>query len=195
MVDLTLVCSLFIPKSHSGFSSPWQFVVAFKSFDTKADWLVDESLINLKIRQRLLPTVKGESSLLHFDGATMLSYLHPSKASETVFCRRSSKPRPCEAGHGFDPDRENLPLSVLEVKQSGLGEKAGKGVFAKIDIPHLSYLGLDKLISTIHMNPSSQDIMSSMVKHQFHDYNWPQCLNIYIDGYGHRCRDHVSIRL
>ena len=180
-------------QSHNGFEKPWQFVVAFKSFDTRADWFVDESLINLKICRRFLPTVNGDSPLLYFDGATtMLSYLNPSKASEAVFCRRNPKPESCEKGHGFDPERENLPLSMLEIKPSSLGEKAGRGVFSKVDIPQLSYVALERLIHIVYMHPSTHEIILSMEPHRFHDYNYPESLEVYSHGYGHWFSHHVS---
>jgi hypothetical protein len=182
-------------QSHNGFEKPWQFIVAFKSFDTKADWFVDESLINLKIHQRTIHTVNGGSPLLYFDGATMLSYLHPSKASEAVFCHRNPKPASCEAGQGFDPERENLPLSSLEVKPSSLGEKAGRGVFAKVDIPQLSYIGLERLIHMVYMHPSAHDVISSMRAHRFHDFNEPEDLEVYSHAYGHWFSHHVSTDL
>jgi hypothetical protein len=166
--------------------------VAFKSFDSRADWFVDPSLVDLKIRKRLIPTLSGESSLRYFDGATMLSYMYPSKTSETVFCRRSSKPAICEAGHGFDPERRNLPLSILEVKQSSLGEYAGRGVFAKEDIPHLSYVGLDKSIHIVYMNPSTYDIIVGMEKHWTFEDFFGEVLEIYTHGYGHSFSHHVS---
>ena len=82
-------------------------------------------MINLKIRQRTIHTVNGDSPLLYFDGATMLSYLNPSKASEAVFCRPNPKPESCEGGHGFDPERPNLLVSdALEIKRSTIGERA-----------------------------------------------------------------------
>lgn len=166
--------------------------MAFKSFDSRADWFVDPSLVDLKIRKRLIPTISGESSLRYFDGATMLSYMYPSKTSETVFCRRSSKPAICEAGHGFDPERRNLPLSILEVKQSSLGEYAGRGVFAKEDIPHLSYVGLDKSIHIVYMNPSTYDIIVGMEKHWTSEDFFGEVLEIYTHGYGHSFSHHVS---
>lgn len=141
-----------------------------------------------KIRERLIPTVDGGSSLRYFDGATMASYMYPAKASETVFCRRVPESSSCQYGQGFDPERTNLPITVLEVKASSLGEHAGRGVFAKQDIPQMSYLGLERLVPRIHFSPKTYDLTRSMQEH----YLWRNtALGRYTQGYGHSFSHHV----
>jgi hypothetical protein len=149
-------------------------------------------MINLKIHNRILPTVDGGSPLYYFDGATMLSYLHPSKASEVVFCRRKPELKVCAAGHGFDPERKNLPLSVLEVKTSSLGEFAGRGVFTKVDVPHMSYLGLEKLIHVVYMHPATYDVIVRLENHWTGEKYFGEVADIYSHGYGHSFSHHVS---
>ena len=135
-------------NGSSGFSFPWQFVTAFKNPDTKADWFANPSLVNLKIRARSIPTVDGKSPFKFFDGATMQSYYYPNKQIEKVYCLDGPDSKHCRTGHGFDIEREHLPLSsTLEVKESGAGENAGKGVFSKVDIPKDSYVGLQEHVS------------------------------------------------
>ncbi|KAL3915824.1 MAG: hypothetical protein SGILL_005465, partial [Bacillariaceae sp.] len=146
---------------YSGFLAPWQIIVAFKNVDTKAEWLANPSMIDLKIRTRSLPTATGDSPFDFFDGPGMQAFQYPSKQSESIFCRGNPTVTACQDGHGFDPERENLPLlETLEVRPSSLGEHAGRGVFAKTDIPLQSYVGLDKLIPIIYGSPSTYDLMT-----------------------------------
>jgi len=158
LVDLGFESVRDYEEGNSGFGHPWQFIVAFKSSKSKAGWFADESQLNLKIRQRALSTVDGKSPFLYFDGTTMSTYKYPSKASEVVFCRRDIMPQACIEGHGFDTARQNLPPSVLEVKQSSVGETTERGLFAKVEIPEQSYVALDKIIPIVQMSPSTVNI-------------------------------------
>lgn len=155
-------------------------------------------MMEYKIRERLIPTISGGSSLRYFDGAQMMSYVYPSKASESVFCRRGSTPIGCDEMHGFDPARENLSIDLLEVKTSSLGKHAGRGVFATVDIPQKSYVGLEDLVHNVHMSPSTFALIISMDMHH-DDYLDPNTdwfaneVEIYTHGYGHYFSKHVSL--
>ena len=176
----------YLDGGHSGFSLPWEIIVAFKDFDTKADWFANPALVDYKIRTRALSTINGSSPFQYFDGPEMQLFHYPSKQTETVFCRRNPELRDCVAGHGFDPERLNLPLQeTLEVKQSSLGEKAGRGVFAKVDIPQKSYVGLEKLIPLIHGSPQTYDLMVNWYKRIPWVAEFWEILETYTDGYGH----------
>ncbi len=133
--------------AQSGFSSSWQFITAFRNPHTKADWFANPSLVNLKIRTRAMETVNGGSPFKYFDGATMQSFYYPDKTIADVWCKDSPDSKYCDGGHGFDHNRENLPLSTIEVRDSSVGENAGKGVFANVDIPRGSYIGLGEQVS------------------------------------------------
>ena len=126
---------------------------------------------------------------MYFDGATMMSYRYPSKNSEAVFCRRQPMPNGCEDGHGFDLDRINIPIDALEVKKSTLGENVGRGVFATMDIPRLAYVGLEKLVQTVYIEPSAYAVIRSW---DYHDYGW-EILERYATSYGHSFSRQVSI--
>lgn len=133
--------------AQSGFSDPWQFITAFRNPHTKADWFANPSLVNLKIRTRSMETVDGGSPFKYFDGATMQSFYYPDRFIADVWCKDSPDSKNCERGQGFDQNRENLPLSTIEVRNSSVGENAGKGVFATADIPRGSYIGLKEQVS------------------------------------------------
>jgi hypothetical protein len=151
-------------------TQPILFFVALKCFGSKAAWYASEARFNLKLQQRSSSTrtttalVKNEgaeaSPFLYFDSATMLQYQYPSKASETVFCRRQQQPLGCETGgRGYKQDMPNFPLSLFEVKKSGVGEHAGRGVFALVDIPAWSYLGMESGVRTVYYAPDTWNII------------------------------------
>jgi hypothetical protein len=180
-------------ESHNGFENPWEFIVAFKKFNSKSEWFASSADVDLQIRKRGMITVTGGSPFLYFDGATMESYRYPSKGSEVAFCRTHENAE-CMHGHGFDPERQNLPLSSLTVKQLSLGETAGRGVFAEIDIPESSYIGLDKLVPHIHMSSKTTSLalgwktkMNLLHQH----YRPAKALSSYTHGYGHFFSCHV----
>lgn len=175
--------------AQSGFSNPWQFVAAFKSSDSKSEWLANPSLVDLKIRKRSIPTLDGKSPFNFFDGPTMQTFYFPPKQIEIVYCRDNPDANHCKERHGFDPDRQNLPLwSTLEVKQSTIGEKAGRGVFAKIDIPENSYIGLETLIPSISGDAHTYDLIMKLYDTAESYWGWGAywgwSLSTYIHGYG-----------
>ncbi|KAG7360295.1 spermine/spermidine synthase domain containing protein [Nitzschia inconspicua] len=178
----------FTDGGHSGFEASWQIIAAFKDVNTKADWLANPALVDLKIYSRSLPTIDGTTPFQYFDGPLMQTFHHPSKQSEVHFCKGNPTIKDCIQGHGFDPERENLRLSdTLEVRQSTLGERAGRGVFAKVDIPQSAYIGLDKLIPIIHGSTQTFDLMGKWCNQipWICDYFWGEELEYYTFGYGH----------
>lgn len=182
-------------ESHNGFDSPWEFIVAFKDYSTKSGWFSSCAEIDLKIAKRAMITKSGQSPFLFFDGASMKSYRYPSKGSEVTFCRHIPNATDCIRGHGFDPERTNLPLSSLTVKQSSLGKAAERGAFANIEIPQNSYVGLDKLVPCIHMSASTVDLVNRWDTKNLswvHDFYYGEELIIYTHGYGHYYSPHVS---
>ena len=180
-------------ENHSGFEKPWEFVAAFKDFDYKVDWYAHSAIIDLKIQQRGMMTTTGGSPFIHFDGATMKSYRYPSKGSEVAFCRFNPTVTDCANGHGFDPERHDVTLSALEVKPSSIGEKAGRGVFAKRDIPKNSYIGLGTLIPTIYINPYAFDITTEWNKIPWVYSNYHgKDLETYTNVFGHFFSNQVS---
>lgn len=85
--------------------------MAFKDRDSEENWFRSEASINLEIRKRAVPSDASASPFQYFDGATMRSYMYPSKFSETVYCRRNRIPDSC-------PDEfiggKNVHLAKLE---------------------------------------------------------------------------------
>merc|ERR1712195_45894 len=101
---------------------------------------------------------------------------------EIVYCLDNPNARYCKEGHGFDPERQNLPMSsTLEVRQSSIGEEAGRGVFAKVDIPEKSYIGLEKNVISVIGDAHSYELIMKLYDITSDYYGWD--LYTYIRGY------------
>eukprot|EP00529_Nitzschia_sp_RCC80_P004790 CAMPEP_0113451936 /NCGR_PEP_ID=MMETSP0014_2-20120614/6591_1 /TAXON_ID=2857 /ORGANISM="Nitzschia sp." /LENGTH=944 /DNA_ID=CAMNT_0000343299 /DNA_START=332 /DNA_END=3166 /DNA_ORIENTATION=- /assembly_acc=CAM_ASM_000159 len=135
-----------------GFFDPWSFHVAAKDNSTilTEGWFANEAVVNLKIRQRILPTVDGQSSLRHFDGATMKTYRYPSKASTEVFCRDPLTPESCLEGSGFNPEISNIPVHLLQGR--------AESIHSSVDSPQSSFLGLETAVQAIHLDSKANEI-------------------------------------
>lgn len=68
--------------------------------------------MNLKIRNRITPTVDGKSSLDFFDGSSMRKYRYPPKTSELVFCRRDPTPESCKEERHVDKSNSKVNIKV-----------------------------------------------------------------------------------
>jgi hypothetical protein len=166
-------------QAGCGFMAEWSFIAAFKNRDIEANWFANEALLNLKISKRISPTLNDESPLQYFDGATMQRYRFPSKPSEVVYCRRNPVPESCKDGHGFDPERMNIPVLGNFEEDESAGAKANAD-----DILQLSYVGLEKRIHTVQIEPWVQSVIRSMEQH-WSDGKWNSgVLGLYSHGYG-----------
>lgn len=171
------------------------FFVAFKDLENKADWFTTEAHVHVALQQRSVPTRNGDPTFFHFDSATMTQLQYPTKATETVFCRRQPQPLQCETnGRGFDMELVNFPTSVFEVKKSGAGDNAGRGVYAKVDIPAPSYLAIDDHIHVVFFGPSTMAmILDHCETSELMAATLYYSLMAYIFGYGFQYVPHVSL--
>lgn len=117
-----------------------------------ASWFRNEATMNIEIRQRIIPTADGSSTLAIFDGAVQQFIMYPSRISEIVFCKENKPSKNCEpGGHGFDPELPHLSSDTfLEAKSLDDGKFH---VIAKEDISFPSYVGLDAIVRSIHFPP------------------------------------------
>jgi hypothetical protein len=173
------------------------FFVAFKDLETKGDWFTTEAHVHVALQQRSVPTRNGDPTFFHFDAATMTHLQYPTKAAETIFCRRQPQPIQCETnGRGFDMELINFPTSVFEVKKSGAGDNAGRGVYAKVDVPANSYLAVDDHVHVVFFGPSTMAMIlvhcetSELMAATLYD-----SLMAFIYGYGFQYISHVSLDL
>ena len=181
-----------ILKAHCGFRAPWMLVVAFKSYKTRARWYANGAEINLEVLKRRVKTKSGKNPFKYFDGATMVSYQVPSKPMEVAYCRQEPTPEDCHDGnYEYDQDFPNFPASLFEVKMSGKGENAGRGVFAKVDIPEQSYLSAETSCHPVRFLPSTKALIEAMEDKEFGN-NIVAPMEAYMHGYGYTTRFLVS---
>ena len=152
-------------EGHCDFYHPWTILVALKNYESRSNWYRNAAEIQIELNERIVQTKLGAPSLLHFDAATMISYQIPSKSFESIYCRQDDEPEECEDYYGFWPDTNNIPISHVQVKKSGVSEQAGRGIFAVNDIPKDSMIDLDQGTKAFHMAPSTWDVFDTM-------YDW-----------------------
>ena len=55
----------------------------------------------------------------------------------------------------YDSNYPNVPRTSFEVKKSGVGDNAGRGLFAKVDIPKNTYLSAETSSHCVWFMPST----------------------------------------
>ena len=169
--------------------------MALKSYSSRKLWFANLAEIELAIRKRIVTTKSGREPLRYFDGATMVSYQIPSRTIENVFCRRHPTPLECYDSEGsFDPAVPNAPVSSFEVKVSGQGEKAGRGVFTKVDIANETYIAAETGPQALHFFPSTVALLMELTSKCGEEAEGVEVLEYYMFGYGFASRKHVSSR-
>ena len=146
---------------------PWSYLVALKDYKSKARWHRTTPELQIALRQRLHQTKSGRPVLRYFDAATMVSYQLPSRAQETTYCRQEAgddDERDCDSVLGFFSDHVHLPIEYLRVGKSGIGERAGRGLFATRDIPSHASIGINKSVNGFHFPPLAWSVLNSMVE-------------------------------
>lgn len=145
-------------SSNSGFETR-SFLVALKSYESRAEWYSNEAEVNIRLHQR----IRRSETLKFFDSPTMMKYQIPPKPVETAFCHENVED--CE--YSFGPDLVNVPYSDLSVGQSTMGEYSGRGIFAKEDIPEGAAMGVEKSWQSYFIYPSSHRIIMEL-------YEWAE---------------------
>jgi hypothetical protein len=122
----------------------------------------------------------------------MVSYQVPHRAVETVFCRREPAPEQClEGDDTYDSNYPNAPLTSFEVKKSGVGDNAGRGVFAKVDIAEDTYLSAETSAHSVLFMPSTVALIEALEEEPIGAEL--EVLEYYMHGYGFTSRLHVSL--
>lgn len=169
-------------QAHGGFMGVWSFFVAFESISTKVRWHSNEAEVNLAIKKRARKSKSGKSLFKFFDGATMQTYHYPSRADEVTFCRTVPDAFGCDrGGHGIDPTKKDFPVSDFEVKPSTI-ENAGRGLFAKVDIPKGSYIAIREQTKDIYVPTESYKLIYQFLKHEIGS-DW-EFFDPFLYGYG-----------
>ena len=145
-------------EMHGGFMAPWTYIIAFMDY-YDSNWMLGEASIDLELRRRAVATNDGSDlPFRFFDGATMIGYQYPSRVREELFCRGEPKPPFCDLGHGFDPERANIPTSDFEVRRSAI-LNGGRGLHTKVDIPEGSYFALEESVHDMVVYPTTNDLI------------------------------------
>ena len=171
-------------------------MIAFQSDLSAASWFSSEARENLNIQKRIVHPNNANFALQFFDSSTKMQFQYPSKASEAVYCRQQNEPMGCmhdeDGGRGYNLEWPNFKLSDVEVKRSGVGENAGRGLFAKVDIPAWSYVGLESNHRVI-FEPDAHECATTLHDSSpiFRD-STHAVLTSYIFGYGYQSTSKVS---
>ena len=165
-------------------------MVGFKSYSTRKRWYANAAEVDLAIQKRSVRNKSGTTPFKYFDGPTMVSYQIPPRSMEVVFCRRNPTPKECLQGYHFDPEYPNVPASSFEVKKSSVGENAGRGVFAKVDIPKNAYLSLETSVHCVIFMPSTVALIVALEQEPLG--NGLEVLVYYMEGYGFSSQIFVS---
>ena len=137
-------------EGHVGLEFASLFVIGFKDFDTRNKWFQSEASINLQIQKRMT----RDASFSYFDGATMQSYLYPSKFSESVYCRQVPTPVTCQ-GSWVQKEKTNLELQQVEghLKEDNIPNfYIGKNQFGDLAKLQSSYIGSATVIDFTSSN-------------------------------------------
>lgn len=147
-------------EMHGGFRSPWSFHIAFCNVSSQVLWYANPARVDLELANRAVSTVSGDFPFHYFDGATMQSYQYASRVVQDSYCR-IEKTEQCLEGQGFDPHRENAPITALEVKQSAI-PNAGRGLHFKQAFPAGAYLAIETAVQGIYIMPRTFALMEKM---------------------------------
>jgi hypothetical protein len=110
---------------------------------------------------------------------------------ETVFCRKEPTPEQClDSERTYDLNYPNAPLTSFEVKKSGVGDNAGRGVFAKIDIAKNTYMSAETSSHSVLFMPSTVALIEALEDEPIGDEL--EVLDYYMHGYGVTSRLFVS---
>ncbi|GKY96752.1 hypothetical protein MPSEU_000634600 [Mayamaea pseudoterrestris] len=168
-------------EAHGNFLAPWAFLTVWKDMGTGERWYGPQAQVDYEIRRRILPSTDGSEPLRFFDGATMMTYQHPSRVNEEVFCRRNPTPALCEEGHGISPLRQNAPIGTFDVRPSKV-PNAGRGVFFKEAVPANTYIAVEQAVNDIIVFPYQKRLLHEVGKASGTALFKP--FEFYLGGYG-----------
>jgi len=185
-------------EGHSHFYMPWSYLVAFKDYKSRAAWFRTAPQIQIELRKRLVETRSGKPVLRYFDAATMIGYQLPSKAQETVHCRKEDvwedEWNECNELIGHHGIHNLRASEYLKVGKSGLGDSAGRGLFATKDIPMDSAIAHEGSSLSFHFPPLTWSVIDKLREWARKDENYEKLIFVddkissvhtYAEGYGY----------
>jgi hypothetical protein len=169
--------------------------LAMKDYGSRGVWFGrSQASAELDFGQRM--SESSYASLLTADSARIVAYKFPPQASEAAWCGEHQDH--CNGGHGFDPFVSNIPVTGFHLKHSGVGDRAGRGVYARQLIPEGSTLGLEMCVHRMYLPPPTYSLFNSMFlpadDDDDNDVLW-KAIHEYVWGYGWVDNDYVRITL
>jgi spermidine synthase len=162
--------------------TPSSFLVAFKDYETRADWYRNEAEVEIHIQKRVKRSKSGNPLLRYFDGPTMMGYQTPPKAFEHIYCLHQDIPDDCSLQNElYAKHRRIIPVTDLEVRNSTVGEHAGRGIFALNAVEAGSLFDPSENMKSFHVLPSTWAVIEAMseVSEELGG------VETFIDGYGY----------
>jgi hypothetical protein len=175
---------------HPRTTKAWNYAIAFKSKKTEARWHLTEAHVQLEIHRRVRHHHNGGDPFGNFDSLISQAIEFPSKASAEHFCRHFGEDDfDCQRGHGLDPTVTDIPVELLKVQKSQVGENAGRGVFSTVNIAPGSYLGVESSSHLVAAHWKTWTLMLHLYERieALYEGNGAVILLYYFDGYG--CAD------
>ncbi len=146
-------------KGHSHFFAPWSYLVCFKNYKSRANWYRTAPELAIELHRRLYGTKSGKPILRYGDASTLTGYQLPSKAQETIFCRREEKADECTLSNR---KYSSAPSSFVQVRKSALNDYAGRGLIAAQNIPANTHLFTRENVNSFNVLPLTWYIITSM---------------------------------
>lgn len=186
-------------EGHLGYYEPRSFLVACRDVSCRRRWYAETDEVDYQIFERIGEQKSGESSLVHYDGATQRSFHAPPRAWENIYCLREPEPFEC-AYRGLDMDKqlfdfdpEDEEKSAFEIRSTKVMgddgiEKDGAAVFAKVDIPAGSFVMPTHLAASFEVSDDSMENIRGRPLAEIEGLGKPVVIEDfieYITSYGH----------
>jgi hypothetical protein len=179
---------------HTGFESLVRYSddgkigvwVAMKDVNARSFWF-GRSQAESERDMRLRLSASSLSSLRVSDSPGIMRYKFPTRISEAIWCAKNGFE--CMSGHGYNPHIPNVPISSIYVKRSGMGDKAGRGLFTRVPIRQGSRIGMEMCVHNMYIPPPMYSLLTAM--HRQIGGLWKPFLG-YIRWYGWIDTNYVS---
>jgi len=175
---------LVYEENNCGLLKECAFLIMAKNPSFKDKWFETPASVNIQIHKMLGEQI--EKSLSRFDGVSMARYQYSKKIWENHFCLKTSNPPyECSTVRGINPSIKDFSARMFEVKKSSLGEEAGRGLFAKVDIPERSLFMQQEATDSVHFSGQVNDLIDKMQVQLPESKELLKKVYNYYNGYGY----------
>lgn len=145
---------------YQRYAIPWSYVAMCKSRASNARWFLNSAEIDVSLHKRFMRTHSQKPSVSYYDAPVMRTIQVPPRAFETVYCRNEDAPLECQSLSTY-PTFSNAGVNSFEVRQSTIGEGAGRGVFSIVDIPQDTLMALEMAQLNVRLYPNTKGIVET----------------------------------